>query len=69
MLAVEFGSLCFTPSASEQEIDMVIAPGAEYPSLQKFIAAALSFLERSESYKARPFLLLTQPLEQFNFDM
>ena len=48
---------------------MVIAPGAEYPSLQKFIAAALSFLERSESYKARPFLLLTQPLEQFNFDM
>lgn len=54
MLAFEFGNLCFTPSASEQEIVIVIAPRAEYSSLQAFIAAALAFLEWPESYKDSP---------------
>ena len=51
MLAFEFGNLCFTPSASEQEIVMVIAPRAEYSSLQEFITAAFAFLEWSETDK------------------
>lgn len=51
MLAFEFGNLCFTPSASEQEIVIVIAPRAEYASLHEFITAALAFLEWPETYR------------------
>lgn len=45
MIAFEFGNLCFNSPASEQSIIMVIASPSEFSSLDKFITAALTFLE------------------------
>ena len=45
VIAFEFGNLCFNSPASEQSIIMVIASPSEFSSLDKFITAALSFLE------------------------
>ena len=48
MIAFEFGNLCFNSPASEQSIIMVIASLSEFSSLDKFITAALAFLETDE---------------------
>lgn len=48
MIAFEFGNLCFNSPASEQRIIMVIASLSEFSSLDKFITAALTFLETDE---------------------
>ena len=45
VIAFEFGNLCFNSPASEQSIIMVIASPSEFSSLDKFITAALTFLE------------------------
>ncbi|MDB7953730.1 hypothetical protein [Flavonifractor plautii] len=45
VIAFEFGNLCFNSPASEQSIIMVIASPSEFSSLDKFIRAALTFLE------------------------
>lgn len=45
MIAFEFGNLCFNSPASEQSIIMVITSPPEFSSLDKFIKAALTFLE------------------------
>jgi len=55
VIAFEFGNLCFNSPASEQSIIMVIASPSEFSSLDKFITAALTFLEtdgkiRSETH-------------------
>ena len=48
VIAFEFGNLCFNSPASEQRIIMVIASLSEFSSLDKFITAALTFLETDE---------------------
>ena len=45
MIAIDFGSLCFNVSASEESILFVVAPKKEFLSLDDFITAALKFLE------------------------
>ena len=45
MISIDFGSLCFNVSASEQSILIVVAPKNEFLSLDDFITAALKFLE------------------------
>ena len=48
VIAFEFGNLCFNSPASEQSIIMAIASLSEFSSLDKFITAALTFLETDE---------------------